>query len=81
MVDEVVTCPYCESGKQIVLATAEDILEAVSQIMEMNGLGRDSGWELKDLLEQAADTEEVLRALLAGTISTNGDETNDQPRH
>lgn len=57
--------------------TDEMVREAVSQIMEMNGLGRDSGWELRDLLEHAADTEAVLRNLISGTILDEPQEEND----
>lgn len=52
----------------------EAILEAVVQIMELNGCGRDSGWELRLTLERAQETEAILRAMIDGSILENIDD-------
>lgn len=52
----------------------EAILEAVVQIMEMNGGGKGSGWDLRFTLEHARDTESILRTMIDGSILTDNND-------
>lgn len=75
------TGDLCSNCPTPVIVPDEDVLEAVTEIMEMNGLStgsNGSGWELKDLLEHAADTEAILRRLISRT-TTGGEAADDDP--